>query len=314
MKKLALMAALALTMSLLVPASLAIAHVNQFALHPLAGEYTVSVTTTNLGNNSWIFRYAITNNTQEGDWTTPTDDGSHLTDDGLPPDWMNHIDFTGLTNFFVKVPHGAVVSNVVLPESYGESHGVNPGYLHEWHMQGPWQENPGDLYDWIMIYPYGFAEIYPRGQTLTFSFQIDGAALGVNQGQISTYYPDHQARSDVYEDWYDCYSLRMISPILMPAQQMEQILAAFDDAVSGGYLAGDGPGSSASGKLKAFGNMLDRAGEMVGQGRVDGAIRLLEDAYRKVDGNPRPPDFVIGSAASTIAERIQTLIGSLRAY
>ena len=142
-------------------------HENNFELHPLAGEYSIVTETEYLGNNSWIFRYIITNLTEEGDWTTPPLSGL--------PAWMQGIDFTGLSNFFVKVPHGAVISNVQLPQSYGASHGsFNPADIHEWQMQGPWHEPGDDIYDWIMIFPYGIFEIYPKGEALTFSFQIDG--------------------------------------------------------------------------------------------------------------------------------------------
>ena len=142
------------------------AHESNQELKPLAGQYRVVTETEQIGENSWIFRYLITNLTAEGDWTTPPLSGL--------PAWMQGIDFTGLSNFFVKVPRGAAISNVQLPQSYGASHGsFSPGDIHEWVMQGPWTESGEDLYDWIMIYPYGIFEIYPKGATLTFSFQID---------------------------------------------------------------------------------------------------------------------------------------------
>lgn len=229
MKKIVLLLLLPLILSLASPPIPAVAHENNFERHPLAGEYNVDVTTTDLGNNSWIFKYEITNVTQEGDW-------AGLYSDGLPPDWMQHIDFTGISNFFVKIPHGAIISNISLPASYGASHGINPEYIHEWHMQGPWQENPNDVYDWIMIYPYGFAEIYPKGTTLVFSFQIDGVAVGTNEGMISTYYPDHVDRYlTEYEKWYDCYTLQMKSPIIIP-----EIVQGFDTTRS--YDNGDNVG------------------------------------------------------------------------
>ncbi len=101
MKKMVLLLVLPLILSLVSSPTPVVAHENNYELHPLAGEYRVIVSTTNLGGNSWIFEYRITNLTQEGDW-------SGVTTDGLPPTWMNGIDFTGLSNFFVKVPHGAV--------------------------------------------------------------------------------------------------------------------------------------------------------------------------------------------------------------
>ncbi len=195
------------------------AHDNNPELQPLAGQYNVVVETQNLGNDTWIFKYAITNLNQVGVWSGVPD----ITDN-MPPDYMNHIDFTGLSNFFVKIPHGATISNVSLPTSYGVAHGINPAYIHEWHLQGPWQENINDIYDWIMIYPYGFAEIYPMGETLNFSFQISEVAVGTNEGRISTYYPDHMARyGNDQTKLYDCYSFQMTSPVLIP-----KIVQGFD--------------------------------------------------------------------------------------
>jgi hypothetical protein len=212
MKKIVIFLIISLIITLVTSSAPVFAHENNYELHPLAGEYTVQVTTTNLGVNSWIFEYEITNVTQEGYWTD-------LTPDGLPPDYMQHIDFTGLSNFFVKIPHGAAISNISLPASFGASHGINPAYVYEWHIEGPWQENPSDKYDWIMIYPYGFAEIYPKGETLVFSFQIDGATVGSNEGRISTYYPDHMVRyGSVMSKLYDCYTLQMTSPVIPPEQ------------------------------------------------------------------------------------------------
>jgi len=305
-KKLVLLLVLPLILSIVINPVPIVAHQNNYQLHPLAGEYTVSVETTSLGNNSWIFEYSITNINQVGDW-------SGLTPDGLPPAYMNGIDFTGLSNFFVKVPHGAVISNVNLPASYGASHGVNPEYVYEWHMQGPWHEDGDDVYDWIMIYPYGFAEIYPRGETLVFSFRIDEVAVGVNEGRISTYYPDHMARyGNVPDKLNDCYTFQMTSPLLLPPRQIDEIQEFFNDSVDTGSLFGTGPGKSADGKLRALRNMLERAEELINKGLIDEAIQHLEDAYKKTDGSPNPPDFVSGGSASDLARKIQTLINTLR--
>jgi hypothetical protein len=186
------------------------AHESNQELKPLAGQYSVVAETEQIGENSWVFRYIITNLTAEGDWTTPPLSGL--------PAWMQGIDFTGLSNFFVRVPRGAAISNVQLPQSYGATHGsFSPDNIHEWVMQGPWQEPGDDLYAWIMIYPYGIFEIYPRGATLIFSFQIDGVAVGTNEGRISTYYPDHWVRYDGDPDRAkkvnESYTFQMTSPV-----------------------------------------------------------------------------------------------------
>jgi hypothetical protein len=297
---------LSLLFFLFTAVSPVMAHINNPILQPLNGEYNVVVIVENIANDSWIFRYNITNVNQVGEWTG-------LTEDNLPPDYMNHIDFTGLSNFFVKIPHGAVISNISLPESFGESQGINPAYVSEWQIYGPWQENPNDIYDWIMIYPYGFAEIYPMGETLVFSFQIDGVSVGYNEGRISTYYPDHMMRyGNDSTKLYDSYTLQMISPIVPPEKQIEKIQEEFDNAVSTGDLVGEGQGNSSKGKLNALRNMLERAAELIYQGKIDAAIQQLEDVYCRGDGISRPPDFVAGAAAASFAQNVQFLIDSLK--
>lgn len=79
-------------------------------------------------------------------------------------------------------------------------------------------------------------------------------------------------------------------------------------------MVGEGPGASANGRLKALRNMLERAEELIDQGLIGEAIQQLEDAYKKVDGNPKPPDFANGSEASALATMIQNLISSLRSF
>jgi beta propeller repeat protein len=95
------------------------------------------------------------------------------------------------------------------------------------------------------------------------------------------------------------------------SQQAADILAFFDQSVSNGTLTGQGPGNSASGKLNALRNMIAAAASLINQGDIAGACQQLLDAYRKTDGNPKPPDFVTGPAASELAAKIQALRQSL---
>jgi hypothetical protein len=66
------------------------------------------------------------------------------------------------------------------------------------------------------------------------------------------------------------------------------------------------------GGLKALRYMLERAEELIDQGFITEAIQQLEDAYERVDGNPKPPDFASGNEASSLAELIKTLIDDLQ--
>jgi ELWxxDGT repeat protein len=96
-----------------------------------------------------------------------------------------------------------------------------------------------------------------------------------------------------------------------PLEQISDILDFIDDSVASDTLAGDGPGNSAEHRLNALINMIEAAGDLIQQGDIEAACQQLLDAYRKTDGQPRPPDFVTGEAASELAEMIQELRISL---
>lgn len=96
-----------------------------------------------------------------------------------------------------------------------------------------------------------------------------------------------------------------------PAQQIADILTSMDEAVAGGTLAGDGPGNSASGRLGALRNMIEAAGSMITNGQYAEACDQLRDALNRTDGNPKPPDFVTGLDAATLAAAIQALRADL---
>ena len=96
-----------------------------------------------------------------------------------------------------------------------------------------------------------------------------------------------------------------------PAQQIMNILVFMDEAVDSGSLVGDGPGNSASGRLGALRNMIEAAGDLIEAGETEEACVQLEAAYRKCDDFPKPPDFVAGEAAPTLADMIEDLMDSL---
>jgi len=53
--------------------------------------------------------------------------------------------------------------------------------------------------------------------------------------------------------------------------------------------------------------MLKAAGDQIEQGKTAEACQQLLDALNRTDGNPRPPDFVTGSAAPDLVRLIQAL-------
>ena len=96
-----------------------------------------------------------------------------------------------------------------------------------------------------------------------------------------------------------------------PSEQVAEILDFVDTSVDGGTLTGDGPGNSAEKRLNALINMIEAAGDLVEDGDIEGACQQLLDAYKKTDGEPKPPDFVAGEAASELADMIQDLRATL---
>jgi hypothetical protein len=57
--------------------------------------------------------------------------------------------------------------------------------------------------------------------------------------------------------------------------------------------------------------MLQAAGDLIRDGDRAGAWRQLSDAHLKTDGNPKPPDFVAGTAAAELGRLILALMDSL---
>ena len=70
-------------------------------------------------------------------------------------------------------------------------------------------------------------------------------------------------------------------------------------------LDGTGSGQSADHRLNAFVSMLNNAIALFYDGDIEGACEQLEDALKKCDGNPRPPDLVEGDDASKAVEMIE---------
>ena len=96
-----------------------------------------------------------------------------------------------------------------------------------------------------------------------------------------------------------------------PSEQIQAVLDFFDASVDGGILVGDGPGNSAERRLNALRNMIETAGDLIEDGLLGDACEQLQAAYKKTDGEPRPPDFVTGAAASELAILIQDLMTSI---
>ncbi len=96
-----------------------------------------------------------------------------------------------------------------------------------------------------------------------------------------------------------------------PAEQIVQLVGFTEQAVADGQLYGAGNGNSASGRLKAFQNMLDEAAFLIANEAWDDAIDVLTTALAHADGRNKPPDFIEGPAAAEVADRISALLQAL---
>lgn len=99
-----------------------------------------------------------------------------------------------------------------------------------------------------------------------------------------------------------------------PSELIADILEFFDSSVDAGTISGNGPGNSSTGRLKALRNMIEAAGDLVEQGLIEEAVNQLYDAYKRVDGLPKPPDFAAGEDAEELATMIMQLIEDLGGY
>ncbi|UCD29235.1 MAG: lamin tail domain-containing protein [Planctomycetota bacterium] len=96
-----------------------------------------------------------------------------------------------------------------------------------------------------------------------------------------------------------------------PEVTIDDIEDLIDDSVADGSLWGDGPGKSADKRLNALKNMIETAGDLIEDGLFADACQQLADAYKKTDGEDKPPDFVSGPAAAELAAMILDLMDSL---
>jgi len=102
-----------------------------------------------------------------------------------------------------------------------------------------------------------------------------------------------------------------VEPGTSPGDQIIDILEFYDNSIADGSLVGSGPGRSAGNRLKALKNMLLSVQDLIDSGDYEGACEQILDALKKCDGDPIPPDFVTGDAASDLFEQLQNLQVSL---
>jgi hypothetical protein len=96
-----------------------------------------------------------------------------------------------------------------------------------------------------------------------------------------------------------------------PSDQIADLLAFFDASAAAGVLQGSGPGNSGPGRLEALRNMIQAASDLIEASNLAQACQQLQDVLDRVDGAPRPPDFVIGPAVAEFRTRITELRAAL---
>ncbi len=96
-----------------------------------------------------------------------------------------------------------------------------------------------------------------------------------------------------------------------PGEVMAELIDSVDALVDAGTLTGNGPGGSASGRLKAFRNMLNAANDLIEDGEYALACEQLQDARNRVDGIHPPPDFVAGPARAEVEAMIVEVMAEL---
>ncbi len=180
-----------------------------------------------------------------------------------------------------------------------------PGAVSTWHNKTDVTHTVGRYTSAdARVHGFVYDRINSQWTTLDYPGAEDTLAFGISGANIVGRYEYTDANG------HHVYGF-LATPVTDPSEQMGLILQFFDQSVSKGTLIGNGPGKSANNRLKAVENMLEAARELIKEGSIAEACHQLMDAYQKTDGNPKPPDFVAGSAAPELASMIQDLRASL---
>ncbi|MFC2067959.1 hypothetical protein ACFLTP_02980 [Chloroflexota bacterium] len=68
---------------------------------------------------------------------------------------------------------------------------------------------------------------------------------------------------------------------------------------------------SGNGRLGTLINMIEMAYDLIDASDIEEACIQLDNAYRRCDGSPKPPDFVNGPDATEVADMISATRTSL---
>jgi len=103
-----------------------------------------------------------------------------------------------------------------------------------------------------------------------------------------------------------------LNSVVSPTEQIDSIIAFYDESVGNGTIQGVGPGHSSQAHVKALRNALLCTKFLIQGGYERYAIMALVEIEKLTDGKPRPNDFITGSAVAELNAKIDTLITTLR--
>ena len=101
------------------------------------------------------------------------------------------------------------------------------------------------------------------------------------------------------------------SAAVTPLEQIEAIIDFVDSSVTEGSLSGKGPGNSGKPRLNSWIKILHEARSSIVEASYGKACKQLNSAYKYIDGESQPPDFVTGPAAAELVSKILKLIETL---
>lgn len=166
---------------------------------PLADEYSIGVTATAMGAQSWEFAYTVTNNNQ----------GDNL--------------YNGFCGFAIQVPISATISNVTDPPPCGKTGWTDPHWVHWFHTDLSASGNAPDMpalpgYQWLNW--QGQNDDYAPGATVAFSFLAEGVNLGNTPGVPFTYWcndvPSYPYYTGINGGNYTLFSTTLVGPVATP--------------------------------------------------------------------------------------------------
>lgn len=96
-----------------------------------------------------------------------------------------------------------------------------------------------------------------------------------------------------------------------PRGLMDYVLVYYNAGVVNGTILGVGTGKRAEKRIDKFDAIIDSADAAIDAADDAGACEALDDAYYRIDGIPRPNDYLVGPAVPTLSTLIQLVMESL---